>query len=284
MHFVTLGEILHRCRDQKWAVPAFNVVNLETVRAALHGARAERAPVILMMHPNHHRPADWAGLVAAIRSEAEQAGVPVCLHLDHGRNLDQIDHGLSHGLSSVMIDGSTLPLAENIALTRDVVRRARAVGASVEAELGHVGSGEEELTPEEAEARLTRPDQAVQFVAETGIDALAVAIGTAHGLYRTTPRLDIARLEILNRLVPVPLVLHGGSGTPDEEIRRAVAGGICKINIWTDVGVAFIRAFMEALPAPAERGKLPPALAAAEDAATAMIRYKIQLLGASGKA
>jgi ketose-bisphosphate aldolase len=282
--FVTLGEILQDCRAQGWAVPGFDVVDTTTVEAALRGAAAQRAPVILMVYPHHTPPARWPGLVALVRTEAARAGVPVCMHLDHGSSLEQVRAALEAGFSSVMIDASRSPLEENIALTRRVVDLAHVQGASVEAELGHVGQGTEVLSADEEARRLTRVEDAARFVAETDVDALAVAIGTVHGLYRGEPHLDFERLRALGEAVSLPLVLHGGSGTPDADLRRAIAGGICKVNVWTEVAHAMVAALKDALAGPVAQSDLPRALAAGRAAAQALVEEKIHLFGAAGRA
>jgi fructose-bisphosphate aldolase class II len=264
----------------RWAVPAFDVTNKETVLAVLEGAVAERAPVILMLHPRATPIQYWPGLVALIRAEAESAPVPVCLQIDHGTTLDQVRTALHLGFSAVMIDGSTLPLDQNIALTRQVVLEARAHGVSVEAELGHVGRAGEPTGPDS----LTRVEEAGRFVAETQVDALAVAIGTVHGLYAAEPRLDFDRLRKLRESVPVPLVLHGGSYTPDADVRRAIAEGICKINIWTEIALVMVAALKEKLSPPVQQCQLIDALLHAQASARDVVRQKIRLLGASGRA
>ena len=284
MAFVTLCDILTGCREEGWAVPAFDVINMETVQAAVAGAVAERAPVILMVLPSHTPEEYWPVLVDLVRSEAERCDVPVCLHLDHASSLEQIREALDLGFSSVMIDGSTLPLAENIALTCRAVDEAHARGVSVEAELGHVGMGEEVLNEAEAARRLTRVEDAFQFVIDTQVDALAVAIGTVHGLYRGKPKLDFERLHALREAVPVPLVVHGGSGTPDADVQRLVAGGICKVNIWTEVAIAFGGILKETLTMPTERYRLHEALAVARTGAQKVVQQKIRLLGTAGRA
>jgi ketose-bisphosphate aldolase len=282
--FETLREILADCQSEGWAVPAFDVINYETVIASLQGAAAERAPVILMILPSHTPVNQWPGLVALIQAQAASVDLPVCLHLDHASNLDQVRAALDLGFSSVMIDGSTLPLADNIALTRQVVEAAQARGVSVEAELGHVGIGDEVLDEAEAASRLTPVGDAARFVAETEVDALAVAIGTAHGLYRAEPKLDFARLAALRAAVPVPLVMHGGSGTPDQDIRRSISLGIAKINIWTEVSMAFAATVKEQLSSPAEYLPLFKVMAAAQETAQNVVQHKICLLGAAGRA
>jgi ketose-bisphosphate aldolase len=299
MPFITMREILADCREQGWAVPAFDVVNHETVLAALEGAEAERAPVILMVLPGHIPEKHWLGLAALMKAEAERATVPVCLQLDHATRLDQVRTALELGFSAVMIDGSTLPLERNIALSRQVVDEAHARGVSVEAELGHVGGGEEVLdrpglshasgeeaavVPYQPAGGLTRVEEAGRFVAETGVDALAVAIGTVHGLYSAEPRLDFERLAALRGAVSAPLVLHGGSGTPDDHIRRAVAGGICKVNIWTEIALVFAATLSASLAIPTEHLCLHQALAVARASAQEIVQQKIRLFGAAGKA
>jgi len=281
---ITLREILADCQRQGWAVPAFDVINYETVLAALDGAVAEVAPVILMVLPSHTPQKYWPALISLIQAEAERAAIPVCLHLDHAVNLEQVRAALEVGFPAVMIDGSMLPLQENIALTRQAVDEAHARGVSVEAELGHVGGGEEAPSAGEIAGHLTQVEEAGRFVAETQVDALAVAIGTVHGLYRGKPRLDFDRLAALRQAVPTPLVLHGGSGTPDEDIQRAVAGGVCKVNIWTEVALAFTGALKTSLQAPVEQCRLHEALAAAQASAQRVVQQKIRLLGAAGRA
>ncbi len=283
MSLVTLREILADCQRDGWAVPAFDVINYETIVASLEGAAAERAPVILMILPSHTPLSQWPGLVAMVKAQAAGLDLPVCLHLDHAVDLEQVEAALDLGFSSVMIDGSTLPLAANISLTRQVVEAAHARGVSVEAELGHVGGGDEVLDQDEAAGRLTPVGDAARFVAETGVDALAVAIGTVHGLYRAEPKLDFDRLAALRAAVPVPLVMHGGSGTPDQDIRRTIREGICKINIWTEISLAFAATLREELSDPAASRPLYQVMVAAQATAQDVVQHKIRLLGAAGR-
>jgi ketose-bisphosphate aldolase len=226
----------------------------------------------------------WPGLVALVQAQAARLDMPVCLHLDHAVSLDQVQAALDLGFSSVMIDGSTQPLAANISLTRQVVDAAHARGVSVEAELGHVGGGDELLDEAEAASRLTPVGDAARFVSETGVDALAVAVGTAHGLYRAEPKLDFARLRALRDSVPVPLVMHGGSGTPDADVQRAIREGISKINIWTEVWIAFAATLKEQLAGPVGERPLHKVMAAAQATAQDVVQQKIRLLGAAGRA
>ncbi|HET9910774.1 MAG TPA: class II fructose-bisphosphate aldolase, partial [Anaerolineales bacterium] len=242
MNYLTLAEILHPCVGQSWAVGAYDTCNLEITQAIVDAAAADQAPAIIMIYP-HHTPQDsWPTLVRLIEAEVERTRIPAALVLDHAKTLDQIEYALELGFSGVMIDASLAPLDQNIALTRQAVELAHAKGVAVEAELGHVGQGEEVLTEDQQQAHLTRVDEAKRFVEETGVDALAVSIGTLHGLYRGTPHLDFERIAQLRAACPIPLVLHGGSDTPDPDIRRAIETGIDKINIWTDVRIPFLQA------------------------------------------
>jgi fructose-bisphosphate aldolase, class II len=284
MRYLTLTEILQPCVGKDWAVGAYDTCNLELTQAVVDAAAADQAPAIIMIYP-HHTPQDsWPTLVRLIEAEVERTHIPAALVLDHAKTLDQIACALDLGFSGVMIDASLKPFDENVELTRRAVELAHAKGVSVEAELGHVGQGEEILTQDQQHTHLTRVDEAERFVAETGVDALAVSIGTLHGLYRGKPKLDFERIAQLRAACPIPLVLHGGSDTPDADLRRAIEIGIDKINIWTDVRIPFLQALKETLETPIRTLEVTDALGAARAAATAIIRQKNGLLGAAGKA
>lgn len=284
MKFLTMAEILQPCVGQDWAIGAYDTCNLEITQAIVDAAAADQAPVIIMIYPHHTPQAEWPTLVRIIESEVERARIPAALVLDHAKTIDQIECALELGFSGVMIDASLAPLAENIAITRRAVEIAHAQGVSVEAELGHVGEGQAVVSEELQSVYLTRVDDAERFVGETGVDALAVSIGTLHGLYRGTPHLDFDRIAKLRAACPIPLVLHGGSDTPDADIRRAIETGIDKINIWTDVRIPFLQALKEKLEVPVQKIEVRDALAPARAAATEVIRQKNQLLGSAGKA
>ena len=284
MKFLTLSEILRPCVGQGWAVGAYDTCNLEITQAIVDAAASDHAPVIIMIYP-HHTPQDtWPTLVRLIEAEVERTRIPAALVLDHAKTLDQVECALELGFSGVMIDASLAPLEENIALTRRAVELAHARDVSVEAELGHVGQGQEIVSADQQNAHLTRVDEADRFVKETGVDALAVSIGTLHGLYRGIPKLDLDRLSQLRAACQIPLVLHGGSDTPDRDLRRAIEIGIDKINIWTDVRLPFLRALRDKLKEPLEKLEVPEVLGIARLAATQVIREKNQLLGSAGKA
>jgi fructose-bisphosphate aldolase class II len=283
MNFVGLPEILDQCVGEAWAVGAFDTINLEITQAILQVADEERAPVIVMLLPSLVSKDDMPGLVAAVRAEAEKVRVPVALHLDHATSLEQVLVGIRVGCSAVMIDASSYPLLDNIALTRQVVEVAHAAGVSVEAELGHVGGGDESGVNASAKSVLTRVEEAERFVAETGVDALAVSIGSAHGPYIAEPELDFERLKQLRESLDIPLVLHGGSGIPDEDMRQAIAVGIDKINVWTDVVLPYMDAIQKKLTDPAGTRRIHDMLSAGRAAAAEVVREKIRLFGSTGK-
>ena len=280
----TLKDILADARERAYAVPAFDCVEDVMVRTVLETAEELRAPVIVMClapRPGSHDMAYVAGLV---RSVADAHTIPITLHLDHTSDLELIKKAVDHGFTSVMIDGSKEPLEKNVALTRAAVELAHPHGVSVEAELGHVG-GHDLAETECAESVLTLPDEVVRFVAETDVDALAVSIGTAHGVYRSLPSLSIDRLKELHACTTVPLVLHGGSGTPDDQIQESVRNGICKINIYADNRIAMGKGFREAAANINRVDPLPDDLfGPIKRSMSETVAEKIRLLLADGKA
>jgi fructose-bisphosphate aldolase class II len=284
MKYLTLAEILQPCVGQDWAVGAYDTCNLEITQSIVEAAAADQAPAIIMIYPHHTPQAEWPTLLRIIEAEVERTHIPAALVLDHARTLDQIECALELGFSGVMIDASLAPLEQNIDLTSQAVKLAHAKGVSVEAELGHVGEGQVAVSEELQQVYLTRVDEAERFVKETAVDALAVSIGTLHGLYRGKPRLDFDRIAQLRAVCPIPLVLHGGSDTPDEDLRRAIETGIDKINIWTDVRIPFLQALKETLEGSIRQIEVTEALGTARRAATEVIRQKNQLLASAGKA
>ncbi|WP_027717958.1 class II fructose-1,6-bisphosphate aldolase [Desulfovirgula thermocuniculi] len=284
MPFVPVGVLLRDAEEQGYAVGAFNCNNMELVQAIVAAAEAERSPVILQASQGAIKYAGLAYLVAMARAAARGVRVPVALHLDHGTSFEQAVRCVAAGFSSVMIDGSHLPLEENIALTRRVVEVARAAGVSVEGELGRIMGAEDEIKVEEREAFFTDPAEARYFVERTGVDSLAVSVGTAHGRYQGEPRLDFERLSRIKELVRVPLVLHGASGVPEEAIREAVRRGVRKINIDTEIREAFVGALRRELGAHPQEIDPRKILGPAREAAVEVIRAKMRLFGCAGKA
>ena len=280
MALVTLEEILRSTRKEKYAVGSFNAANHSMAEAILSVSEELGLPVILGLAEVQFRYVDLERFVPYLRQRIEGMATPVALHLDHGLSLETVYRGLDLGFSSVMIDASSFPYEENVALTRQVVRRARSYGASVEAELGQVGGGEGNLEQgtEADAAGYTDPSQARDFVENTGIDALAVSIGTVHGPFKGKPRLDLERLAEIRSLVEVPLVLHGGSGLSEDDFRRAVACGISKINVFTETSLGAAGALRELLAKGTPLG-YPDLTTAAEKRIQDIVRGQLRVFG-----
>jgi len=277
---VSLGHILGLAERGGFCAPAFDVYNMETVVGVLQAAEEERAPVIMQVYTRMMKEESGYFLSPVVVAAAQRATVPVCFHLDHGQSELETTRALRFGATGVMLDGSALPFDENVLLTKRVVDTCRFVGVQVEGELGHVG-----LTSDAEMDEFTVPEEAKRFAELTGVACLAVAVGTAHGKYKKPPKLDIGRIEELREATGgLPLVLHGGSGVPDEEIRRGVAAGIRKMNFATDVCYAFLDCCLEELQKPdravAVDNFMKKPIAAVRDFCVTRIR----LVGADGKA
>ena len=240
MSFVTSEKMLLDAQKGGYAVGAFNVENMEMVKAVIAAAEELHAPVMLQTTPSTIKYGTLETYYAIVAAEAKKAAVPVCLHLDHGSSFELAVQVLKAGYTSVMIDGSHEDLEGNIAVSKRVADVAKACGIPVEAELGKVGGKEDDL---EAEADTnTDPMEAKEFVERTGVTSLAVAIGTAHGFYKGTPVLDKERVSEIRKVVSIPLVLHGASGLSDDEVRDCVRRGICKVNFATELRAAYTAA------------------------------------------
>lgn len=284
MSLVTSSELLAKAEKGRYAVGAFNCNNMEIVQAIISAAEAERSPVIIQASQGAIKYAGLGYVTALVREAAMFSTVPVALHLDHGTDFKQVVNCLRSGFTSVMFDGSQLPLEENIRITRKVVDVAHAVGVSVEGELGRLRGTEDEINVSEREAFFTDPEEAVTFVQGTGIDALAPSIGTAHGRYRGKPDLDFQRLKKIRELTGVPLVLHGSSGVPGEDIRRAIELGVRKVNIDTDIREAFVKEIRHVLAVDQDEIDPRKVLGPARIKAAEVIREKIRLFGSQGQA
>lgn len=270
--------------DKGYAVAQININNLEFVQAIVEAAEEERAPVILGASEGALKYMGLDYAMAIARTAAERSSVPVMLHLDHGPNLDWVLKAIRNGFSSVMIDASRLPLEENIALTKQVVDLCHPLGVEVEAELGRITGTDDDLTVDERMATLCRPEDAERFVAETHVDALAAAIGSAHGHYQGTPQLDFSRLSAIRKVTGIPLVLHGGSGIPDDDVREAISLGIAKMNINTDNQEVFTAKVRQVL---AENPKLYDPrkyLGPGREEIKAMVKKKLALTGSVNRA
>lgn len=238
MALVSLNEVLKKAQKENYAVCAFNIENMEMAQAVISAAEELNSPVILQTTPSTLRYAEPKIFRAIVAAIAKDATIPVVMHLDHGDSFELATAAYQAGYTSVMFDGSKFPLEENIEKTKKVVEMCHATNVSVEAEIGCIGGKEDDLS---ADNIYTIPEEARRLVDETGIDALAVAIGTAHGVYKDTPKLNIERLKEIRRLVDIPLVLHGTSGVSDEVVRECVANGICKVNYATDLRIALTK-------------------------------------------
>lgn len=279
------AELLAEAQAHGYAIGAFNVYNLEGASAVVKAAEAERSPVMLQIHPSARRQGGLP-LTALCLAAARESAVPVAVHLDHSTSAAEIRSALASGFSSVMADGSHLTYAENVAFTRDIAALAHASGASVEAELGRLTGTEDDLTVSEYESKLTDPGQSAEFVAETGVDALAVCIGNVHGPYPVEPRLDFDRLaairDALARSHDVPLVLHGASGLPDATVRRSIELGVTKFNVNTELRRAYLAAIRETADSPSS--DLLTVMQAAIQAMQQVVAGKLHLFESTGRA
>ena len=282
MSFVTSEKMLLDAQAGGYAVGAFNVENMEMVKAVIAAAQELKAPVMLQTTPSTIKYGTVETYAAIVAAEAAKASVPVALHLDHGSSYELAIHAANSGYTSVMIDGSALTLAENIELTAKVVKEVKSLGIPVEAELGKVGGKEDDL---EAEADTnTNVAEAVEFVEKTGINSLAIAIGTAHGFYAGVPVLDKERLSEIKSKVSIPLVLHGASGLSDEEVRECVRRGICKVNFATELRAAYseaVKHYLEEKPDTIDPKKYGEV---AMDKVKNLVKGRMMVCGCDGKA
>ncbi len=277
---VTLKEIIAMAEKGNFAIPAFNVYNTETVMGVVKAAEEAKAPVIIQVYPRLLNEEVGYYLCPAIVAAARKASVPVCFHLDHGPSELEVQKALRWGATGIMYDGSVHPLEENIENTKHIVEICEAIGVTVEGELGHVGSVNDDGMDE-----FTDPAEAAEFVKKTGVTCLAVLIGNAHGHYKKTPKLDIDRVKAIREATGgIPLVLHGGSGIPDEQVKAAIAAGIRKMNIGTDVCCAFAEGTKETLDDPNRSLAIDLFMKHPIETVKKLALEKIRLVGAEGKA
>lgn len=277
--------LLKVAKEQKFAVPAFNISSLEMFKAVIETAEEEQAPVIIEIHPDELA---YLGdsFIETIKATALQASVPVVIHLDHGSCLEDIVKAIRCGFTSVMIDGSTLPYEDNVSQTLEVIKIARPLHISVEAELGTIGKMDNSSENGTKDIIYTDIKQAIDFVEKTKVNTLAIAIGTAHGLYPkdVIPKLNLELLKDIHDAIDIPLVLHGGSGNPDKEVEESTHYGICKVNISSDIKSAFfkqLQKYMEKYPEAYEPNVIYPSCI---DAVKQVVKHKMELLHTIGKA
>lgn len=282
MPLVTSEKMLLDAQKGGYAVGAFNVENMEMVKAVIAAAEELKAPVMLQTTPSTIRYGTLETYAAIVAAEAKKASVPVCLHLDHGNSYELAADAIGAGYTSVMIDGSHESFEENIAVSKKVVEKAKAQGIPVEAELGKVGGKEDDL---EADADTnTDPEEAKEFVERTGISSLAIAIGTAHGFYVGTPVLDKERVTEIKKRVLVPLVLHGASGLTDEDVRECVQRGICKVNFATELRAAYTAAVKKLLEEKPETFDPKKLGVVGMESVKELVKGRMKICGCDGKA
>lgn len=283
MALVTTKEMLLKAQKEGYAVGAFNAENMEMVQAVLEAAREMKAPVIIQTTPGTLKYADPEMFYGMCSAQAEKAGVPVALHLDHGDSFEMAARALKAGYTSIMIDGSKEEFESNAALSRKVAEMAHAMGIPVEGELGTVGGKEDTHEVKDSEKAYTDPAQAGEFAERTGVDSLAVGIGNAHGFYKGAPKLRFDILEETRKRVTIPIVLHGASGIPDEDIRRATGLGICKVNFATELRDAFskgVKAYLKDNPDTYDPKKYG---AAGRESVKKLVLHKLEVLNCRGK-
>ena len=283
MKFVLMKKLMQKALKGGYAVPSFCVWNLETTETVLRTAERMAAPVIIMSGPGEFPLVEPWALAGAARALRKKYKIPAALHLDHGDSLDMVKDCLEAGFSSVMLDFSAKSFQENAGALKTVAMMAAPLGVTVEGELGHVGKIDNATVEGGYGSTLTDPDEAAQYVQETGIDALAVSIGNAHGNYTQLPKLDFERLAKIHQLVKIPLVLHGGSGTSDEDIKKAISLGIAKVNVASEL----VRAIRESLRTQWNAGQnmwVPATLVEARKDMEQVIAKWIIRVGAAGKA
>jgi len=286
---VSMKEMLEDARRHHYALPAFDISNYDMMKSVLEACDEERSPALLMALGVDLEGRDMNLLASMIRSASEYFHIPVCLHLDHATDFSLITRAIDAGFSSVMYDGSVLDFENNAKNTAEVTKYAHARGITVEAELGHVGNGSvgsisETGSDTDPGESLTVPEEVAKFVEITNVDALAVAIGTAHGVYRKTPELRIDRLDEIMAVCERPLVLHGGSGTPDDQMQNAIRHGITKINIYSDVVSAMNKGLKDKLNAMDNPATWPfLVFADARERMKAVVRNKLRTFGSAGR-
>ncbi|HEM8865694.1 TPA: tagatose bisphosphate family class II aldolase [Providencia stuartii] len=282
MYLISNREMLKKAQRNGYAVPAFNVHNLETVQVVVETAAAMSSPVILAGTPSTFTYAGLEYMVSICREAARVNHLPIALHLDHHEEYDDICHKVRAGIRSVMIDGSHFAFEQNIEAVSRVVKYCQNYDVSVEAELGRLGRQEDDLVVDSKDSFYTDPMAAKEYITRTGIDSLAVAIGSAHGLYHGEPHLDFERLAAIKQQVDIPLVLHGASGIPEEMIKRAISLGVCKVNVATDLKIAFADAvkahFSEHPDANDPRKYITPG----KEAMRKVVESKINICGSAG--
>ncbi len=284
MSLVTTKEMLLKAQKEGYAVGAFNVENMEMVQAIVAAAEEVKAPVIIQTTPGTLKYADTDMFYGMVSAVAKKSSIPVALHLDHGDSYELAAKALRSGYTSIMIDGSKLPFEENVAVTVKTVEMAHAMGVPVEGELGTVGGKEDTYEVKDTEKSYTDPEEAKEYAERTGVDILAVGIGNSHGFYKGVPKLRFDILEKTKNLVSVPIVLHGASGIPDEDVKKATGLGICKVNFATELRDAFSKGVKEYLSEDPDVYDPKKYNRLGRDRVKALVLHKMEVLNCVGKA
>lgn len=284
MALVNPIRMIKNAQKKGYAIAAFNVHNLETIQAVVEAAWEECSPIIIQTSPGTLKHAGVSYIAACVKVASELYNIPICLHLDHCESFDLIVKCIKFGYTSVMIDSSKLPYQENVAMVKRVLEVAKAAGVAVEGEIGRIGGTEDKINVDDLNDTLTIPEEARDFAMDTGIDTMAIAIGTAHGAYKGEPKLDFERLKAIKSIVDIPLVLHGCSGVPDDAIKKVIKHGICKVNIATDLKVSMANAIQEVFIANPKENDPRKYMGNARKAIKEVAREKIQLCGSKDRA
>ncbi|WP_442602130.1 class II fructose-1,6-bisphosphate aldolase [Paenibacillus sp. KN14-4R] len=284
MPLVSMNEFLPKAKANKFAVGQFNMNNLEFAQAITEAAKELNSPFIFGVSEGALKYMGMEYTVAIAKAAAAQSGLPIALHLDHGSTFEVAMQCIRGGFSSVMFDGSHHSFEDNIRLTKEVVKAAHAMGVSVEGELGTIGGVEDDISVDEENASLAKPEEAIRFYEETGVDCLAIAVGTAHGMYAGEPNIHFDIIEKVSKAIPVPVVLHGGSGVPDDMLMKAIAAGVGKINVNTENQVACTQAIRDVLNADGKVYDPRKYLTPARKAMVEVVKSKIKIFGSENQA
>lgn len=284
MSLISTIEMLKIARKNGYAVPAFNIHNLETIQVVVEESAKLKSPVILAATPSTVKYAGKDYLLEICKVATKRYGIPIALHLDHAEDVNEIKELIQMGYKTVMIDASKYPFEKNIEIVKEVTDFAKQFGVSVEAELGRLGGIEDNVSVDSKDSFFTDPQSAVEFIKRTGINSLAVAIGTAHGLYKSEPKLDFERLETISKMIEIPLVLHGASGVPEKDVRKSISLGISKVNIATELKIPFSNAVRNYLIENPEASDPRQYLVPGKEAMRTVVRDKILMVMSNNRA
>ncbi|OKL45821.1 class II fructose-bisphosphate aldolase [Pseudovibrio exalbescens] len=284
MAYVSGKEMIKRAWEGGYAIGAFSAHNAETIRGILRAAEQEQAPIMIQIGQKVINTLGLYEMKAMVDTFMRDITVPVCIHLDHSRKFEQTMEAARAGFQSLMFDGSGYEFEENVRITKAVADVAHALGVGCEGEIGKIGGTEDDITVDEADAMITSVEEAQEFATRTTVDYLAISVGTAHGVYKSEPKLAFERIQEIRDIVKKPLVLHGGSGVPDEQVMKAVGLGVAKVNVDTELRQAFTYGVQEIWKENPEEFVLATSLGRGEEVMMAKVQEKIRIFGSQGKA